>query len=66
MTNRGRLLTIAGILAGAGGIAGLMIWLRPNPPRRPAESGSPIVSVEAVVLGSGPIQVFGGGTHHAP
>jgi len=62
MTNRGRLLTIAGILFGAGGIAGLMIWLRPEPPRRPAESGLPIVSVEAVVLGSGPIQVFGGGT----
>ena len=62
MTNRQRLLTIVGILVGAGSVAGLMIRLRPDPPRRPSEPESPIVFVEAVVAGSGPILVFGGGT----
>ena len=62
MTNRGRLLTIAGILAGAVGVSAVMIQLRPEPPRRPAEPDSPIVSVETVVAGSGPILVFGAGT----
>ena len=61
MTNRRRLLTIAGILIGASGIAGVMIMVRPEPPRRPPEPESPIVSVETVVAGSGPIPVFGGG-----
>jgi len=62
MTNRTRLLAIAGILGGAVGAAQLMIMLRPDPPRRPPEPESPIVSVETVVAGSGPILVFGGGT----
>ncbi|MCH7856385.1 MAG: efflux RND transporter periplasmic adaptor subunit [Gemmatimonadetes bacterium] len=62
MTNRRRLLTIAGILVGASGVAGVMIMVRPDPPRRPAEPQSPIVSVETVVAGSGPIPVFGAGT----
>ena len=62
MTNRRSLLTIVGIIIGTIGVAGLMIWLRPEPPRRPAEPDSPIVSVETVVAGSGPILVFGGGT----
>ncbi len=39
-----------------------MIMLRPEPPRRPPEPESPIVSVETVVAGSGPILVFGSGT----
>ncbi len=62
MTNRRRLLTIAGILIGASVVAGVMIMVRPEPPRRPPEPESPIVSVETVVAGSGPIPVFGGGT----
>ena len=62
MTGRTRLLTIAVIIIGASGIAGVMIMVRPDPPRRPAEPESPIVSVETVVVGSGPIPVFGGGT----
>ncbi len=62
MTNRRRLLTIAGILVGASVVAGVMIMVRPDPPRRPAEPESPIVSVETVVAGSGPIPVFGAGT----
>ena len=62
MTNRRSLLTIVGIMVGTIGVTGLMIWLRPEPPRRPAEPDSPIVSVETVVAGSGPILVFGGGT----
>ena len=62
MTTRRRILTIAGILIGVVGVAGVMIGVRPEPPRRPAEPESPIVSVEAVVAGSGPILVFGGGT----
>ncbi len=62
MTSRMRLLTIAGILVGAGSVAAGMILLRPDPPRRPAEQESPLVSVEAVVAGAGPILVFGGGT----
>jgi RND family efflux transporter MFP subunit len=62
MTNRTRLLAIAGILGGAVGAAQLMIMLRPDPPRRPPEPESPIVFVETVVAGSGPILVFGGGT----
>ena len=62
MTNRRRFLTIVGILVGTIGVAGLMIMLRPEPPRRPAEPESPIVSVETVVAGSGPILVFGSGT----
>ena len=62
MTNRASFLTIVGIIIGTIGVAGLMIWLRPEPPRRPAEPDSPIVSVETVVAGSGPILVFGGGT----
>ncbi len=62
MTNRRRLLTIAGIMIGAIVVARVMILLRPEPPRRPPEPESPIVSVEAVTAGSGPILVFGGGT----
>ncbi len=62
MTNRRRLLTIAGLIIGAAGASGVMILLRPQPPRRPAGPDSPIVSVETVVVGSGPILVFGGGT----
>ena len=62
MTNRRRLLTMAGILIGAVGLSGLMIWLRPDPPRRPDEPETPLVSVETVVAGSGPILVFGAGT----
>ncbi len=62
MTNRRRLLTIAGILIGAIGVARVMIMLRPEPPRRPPEPESPIVSVETAVAGSGPILVLGCGT----
>ena len=62
MTNRRRVLTVAGILIGAIGVSGVMILLRPEPPRRPAGPESPIVFVETVVAGSGPILVFGGGT----
>ncbi len=62
MTNRRRLLTIAGIMIGAIVVARVMIMLRPEPPRRPPEPESPIVSVETVVAGSGPILVFGSGT----
>ncbi len=62
MTHRRRLLTIAGIMIGAIVVARVMILLRPEPPRRPPEPESPIVSVEAVAAGSGPILVFGGGT----
>ena len=62
MTNRRRLLTIAGIMIGAIVVARVMIMLRPEPPRRPPEPESPIVFVETVVAGSGPILVFGSGT----
>ena len=62
MTNRRRLLTIAGIIIGAIVVAQVMIMLRAEPPRRPPEPDSPIVSVETVVVGSGPILVFGSGT----
>ena len=62
MTNRRRLLTIAGIMIGAIVVARVMIMLRPEPPRRPPEPESPIVSVETAVAGSGPILVFGSGT----
>ena len=62
MTNRRRLLTMAGIVIGAIGVAQVMIMLRPEPPRRPPEPESPIVFVETVVAGSGPILVFGSGT----
>ena len=62
MTNRRRLLTMAGIIIGAIGVAQVMIMLRPEPPRRPPEPESPIVFVETVVAGSGPILVFGSGT----
>ena len=62
MTNRRRLLTIAGIVVGAIAVARVMILLRSDPPRRPPEPESPIVSVETVVAGSGPILVFGSGT----
>ena len=62
MTNRRRLFTIAGIMIGAFGVAWVMIMLRPEPPRRPTEPESPIVFVETVVAGSGPIPVFGSGT----
>ena len=61
MTKRRRLLTIAGIIIGASAVAQVMILLRPEPPRRPTEPDSPLVSVETVVLGFGPIPVFGGG-----
>lgn len=62
MTNRRRLLTMGGIIIGAIVVARVMIILRSEPPRRPLEPESPIVSVETVVAGSGPILVFGGGT----
>ena len=62
MTNRRRLLTIAGIVIGAIVLARVMIILRPEPPRRPPEPESPIVSVETAVAGTGPILVFGSGT----
>lgn len=62
MTNRRRLLTMAGIIIGAIVVARVMIMLRPEPPRRPPEPESPIVFVETVVAGSGPIPVFGSGT----
>ena len=53
---------MAGIIIGAIVVAQVMIMLRPEPPRRPPEPESPIVSVETVVAGSGPILVFGSGT----
>ncbi|MCH7565032.1 MAG: efflux RND transporter periplasmic adaptor subunit [Gemmatimonadetes bacterium] len=62
MTNRSRLLTIAGIIIGAVVVAQVMIMLRPEPPRRPPRPEAPLVSVETVVAGSGPIPVFGSGT----
>ena len=62
MTNRRRLLTMAGIIVGALVIARVMVLLRPEPPRRPPEPDAPIVSVETVVAGSGPILIFGSGT----
>ncbi len=62
MTNRRRLFTIAGILIGAIVVARVMILLRSEPPRRPPEPESPIVSVETAVAGTGPILVFGSGT----
>jgi len=62
MTSHRRLLTIAGIMIGAILVARVMIMLRPEPPRRPPEPEAPIVSVETVMAGSGPILVFGGGT----
>ncbi|MCH8935970.1 MAG: efflux RND transporter periplasmic adaptor subunit [Gemmatimonadetes bacterium] len=62
MTNSRRLLTMAGIIIGAIVVAQVMIMLRPEPPRRPPEPESPIVSVGTVVAGFGPILVFGSGT----
>ena len=62
MTNRTRLLTMAGIILGAVAVAQVMIMLRPEPPRRAPEPEAPIVVVETVVAGSGPIPVFGSGT----
>jgi RND family efflux transporter MFP subunit len=62
MTNRKRLLSIAGIIIGAIVIARVMIFLRPDPPRRPPEPETPIVTVESAIAGSGPIIVFGSGT----
>ena len=62
MTNRSRFFAIAGIIIGAVVIAQVMVMLRPEPPRRAPESDAPIVSVEAVLAGSGPIPVFGSGT----
>ncbi len=62
MTKRRRLLTIAGIILGAIVVARVMILLRSEPPRRPPEPESPIVSVETAVAGTGPILVFGSGT----
>ncbi len=62
MTNRTRLFTMAGIIIGAIVVARVMVLLRPDPPRRAPEPEAPIVSVESVVEGSGPIPVFGSGT----
>lgn len=62
MTTRRRILTIAGIIITAVVIARVMIILRAEPPRRPAEPEAPIVSVEQVQEASGPIMVFGSGT----
>ena len=62
MTNRRRIFTIVGTLVGAIVVAQVMIMLRAEPPRRPPAPDSPIVSVEPVVAGSGPILVFGSGT----
>ncbi len=45
MTNRKRFLTVAGIMIGAIVVARVMIILRSEPPRRPPEPESPIVSV---------------------
>jgi RND family efflux transporter MFP subunit len=53
---------MAGIIIGAIVVARVMIMLRSEPPRRPPEPESPIVSVGTVVTGSGPILVFGSGT----
>jgi RND family efflux transporter MFP subunit len=53
---------MAGIIIGALGVARVMILLRPEPPRRPAEPEAPIVFVQPVVAGSGPILVFGSGS----
>ena len=62
MTNRRSLFAMAGIVIGAVAVAQVMISLRPEPPRRPPEPESPVVTVEEVVAGSGPILVFGSGT----
>ncbi|GMR13176.1 MAG: efflux RND transporter periplasmic adaptor subunit [Gemmatimonadota bacterium] len=62
MTNRNRLLAMAGIIIGAVVVAQVMVMLRPEPPRRAPEPEAPVVSVEAVVAGSGPVPVFGSGT----
>ena len=62
MSNRRSLLVIAAIILGAAGIAQVMIMVRPEPPRRPPEPEAPIVAVETVEAGSGPILVFGSGT----
>lgn len=62
MTNRSRLLTMAGIVIGAILVAQVMVMLRPEPPRRPPEPEAPIVFVETAEAGSGPIPVFGSGT----
>ncbi len=53
---------MAGIVLGAVVIAKVMVMLRPEPPRRAPEPEAPIVVVETVVAGSGPIPVFGSGT----
>ena len=62
MTSRKRVLIIAVILVGALLVARTMIALRPEPPRRPPEPDTPIVSVETAVRGEGAIVVFGSGT----
>ena len=62
MTDRRRLLTITGIIIGAIAVAWVMIFVRPEPPRRPPEPEAPLVSVEVALVGSGPIPVFGSGT----
>ena len=62
MSNRRSLFVMAGIILGAAALAQVMIMVRPEPPRRPPEPESPIVAVETVEAGSGPILVFGSGT----
>lgn len=62
MTPRKSGLTMIGIIVGAIVIAQVMVSLRPEPPRRPAEPEAPFVSTNPIEVGSGPIHVFGSGT----
>jgi len=62
MSMRKRALIAIGILVGALVGARVMIALRPEPPRRPPEPETPLVTVRPAERGVGPIPIYGAGT----
>ena len=58
MTPMRRRIITAAILLGAIAIAVVMVQLRPEPPRRPAESEVPLVTAERSILMQEPIKRF--------
>lgn len=62
MNTRRRVVVVGGILIGAIVVARVMIALRPEPPRRPPEPETPLVTVQPAKRGDGPIPIHGAGT----
>ena len=61
--NRGRSLLVASaILIISLTVAGLMVWLRPEPELQPLPSPIPFAVATPAVAGAGPIPVYGAGT----